>query len=280
MTPPVPPDWPMAAHSRIVDSRPHRWHVQRDGTGPTLLMLHGAGGATQSWRDLWPLLDGFDRVAVDLPGQGFTRSGARGRHGLSATAQDVSALLSSMSVVPDAILGHSAGTAIGLHMALDRPVPIVGINAALQGFEGVAGWLFPAVAKLLSLNPLTAPVFAATVTDRSTERLLEGTGSRIDARGRALYRRLASDRAHVDATLAMMAQWDLDPLLRALPGIEAPVTLITGRRDQAVPPRVSAEAAEALPHGTHVDAGDWGHLIHEEAPEVVAPLIHAALERT
>ena len=48
---------------------PHRWHVQVLGEGPTVLLLHGAGGATHSWRGLAPLLATDHRVVMlDLPG--------------------------------------------------------------------------------------------------------------------------------------------------------------------------------------------------------------------
>ena len=51
------------------------------------------------------------------------------------------------------------------------------------------------------------------MTRPSVKRLLRGTGSDIDATGAELYFRLASDAAHVDGTLAMMAQWNLNGLL-------------------------------------------------------------------
>jgi hypothetical protein len=41
-----PPGWPLADWSRIVTHRPHRWHVQEAGAGPTLMFIHGAAGAT------------------------------------------------------------------------------------------------------------------------------------------------------------------------------------------------------------------------------------------
>ena len=60
-------------YSRQVMHRPHRWHIQEAGKGPLLLLIHGAGGATHSFRSLFPLLAQTSRVvAVDLPGQGFT----------------------------------------------------------------------------------------------------------------------------------------------------------------------------------------------------------------
>ncbi|MBU2358750.1 MAG: alpha/beta fold hydrolase [Alphaproteobacteria bacterium] len=274
---PPPPDWPMAEVSRQVESAPHRWHVQEQGTGLTILLLHGAGGATQSWRGVFPLLArDFHVVAVDLPGQGFTRTGTRGRHGVAEMAADLIALCRHEGWTPDLIVGHSAGVPIALQMTLDGVQPrcgVVGINAALATFKGAAGLFFPLMAKAMAAVPLTARVFAATTTPGRVKQLLAGTGSVIDAQGQALYARLASDTDHVDGTLAMMAQWDLQRLARRLPAVTSPVLLLTGDSDSAVPPSTSRDAAHRMPNARQHSMGPLGHLAYEEAPERVAGLI-------
>jgi magnesium chelatase accessory protein len=274
--------WPNAAHSRFVESRPHLWHLQEMGsTGPCLLLLHGAGGATHSWRGLMPDLARDHRViALDLPGQGFSAAGGRARLGLDGMATDIAALLAQEGIVPDVLVGHSAGGALALRMAQARPPrAVVTINGALGKFRGMAGWLFPAMAKLLAINPLSAALFARTAGNGGARRLIAATGSTLEDEGIALYQSLIADRAHVDGTLAMMANWQLDPLLRALPEIDVPVLLVTGGRDATVPPRVSDEAARALPRAERADLPTLGHLAHEEAPSEVAALIRAFLAR-
>lgn len=272
--------WPLAQHSRIIPSPPHRWHMQEAGSGPTLLLLHGAGGATQSWRNLFPVLLQDHRViSIDLPGQGMTQAGSQSRFGLRAMAQDIATLCTAEGIKPTAIIGHSAGAAIGLQMALDgfETPHIIGINAALGEFKGVAGLLFPAMAKLLSMTPGAASLFASTATHSSVRKLLDGTGSNIDETGLDLYLKLVSDRKHVDGTLSMMAQWDLKPLLRALPSIDAPVTLIVGAKDKTVPPSVSKDAAQKLPNAQIITLDGLGHLAHEEDAQKIGATIKAAL---
>ncbi len=265
--------WPLSDHSRVILHRPHRWHVQEAGTGPTLLLLHGAGGATQSWRGVFPILAATHHVvAVDLPGQGFTRLGARDRCNLDAMATDLASLCASEGWHPDVIVGHSAGAAIALRMAeaMDPAPRVIGINAALGNFRGAAGWLFPLMAKVLALTPFTADLFVATSSSpRNIQRLIDGTGSRLDAEGLDLYRRLAADRGHVDATLAMMSQWSLDGLLARLPANPAPTLFIVGDTDKAVPPSVSVDAAARMRDAGVVRLPGLGHLAHEEDPALV-----------
>lgn len=270
-------NWPLKDHSRQVLHRPHKWHVQENGTGPTILLLHGAGGATQSFRGLFPLLAQTHHVvAIDLPGQGFTQLGAQQRCGLDHMAEDILSLVRHEGWEPDLIVAHSAGAAIALRLwelGLRPAKGIVGINAALGNFKGMAGWLFPVMAKALAVTPFSAGLFASTTTRNSVRNLVRSTGSTLDQEGLELYYRLATDRAHVDATLSMMAQWKLDWLLSRLSQIDAPVHLITGLSDAAVPPQVSRDAAARLPNARLTDLPNLGHLAHEEDPETIARLI-------
>lgn len=261
-------DWPHAAHSRFAFCQPHRWHIQEMGDGPLILLIHGAGGATQSWRHLMPLLaQDFRVIAIDLPGQGFTKSGAQRRLGLAPMAQDLRSLCVDQGWSPEFLIGHSAGAAIALEMARTlSPTPaVIGINAALQNFRGPAGLLFPLIAKGLAMTPWVAHFFtASTARPGSVQRLIAGTGSSLPPDDIRWYQALVSDPGHVDGTLGMMAQWQLDPLLRALPSHPARSLLIASEGDKTVPPSASRNAANRLPHGTYMSLLGLGHLAHEE----------------
>ena len=283
-----PEDWPNRDISRQIMCKPHRWHVQETGTGPTLILIHGAGGSVHSYRDVIPELGKhYHVVAVDLPGQGLTQLGARHRCGLDPMAHDLAALIAQEGWTPLAVIGHSAGGALALRVSqLIAPAPIVvGINPALGHFQGVAGVLFPVMAKLLSLTPGVAGFFSrsANKTDR-VRSLIESTGSDITDEGLRLYRKLVGDRRHVDATLLMMAQWSLDSLLDDLPKIASPTLFLAGGRDQAVPPDVVEAAAHRMPNAKVIQFPDLGHLAHEEDPgqitaQITSFLSTAQLER-
>ena len=272
----LPATWPHREFSRHIACRPHLWHVQVMGDGPLLLLLHGAGGATHSWRHLMPLLAAqYKVIAIDLPGQGFTRMGSRGRCGVDAIAQDIRALCEQEDWQPTAIIGHSAGAAIALRMAeLHAPQAVIGINAALGSFDGTAGWLFPFMAKLLSITPMVPQIFSKmSGTPARVKTLLASTGSNIGPEGEAQYLALVRQSGHVDGTLAMMAQWQLDGLLSRLPVQKMPCLLITASNDKAVPPEVSITAAAKMPGAVCVDIPGYGHLVHEEAADKVADVI-------
>jgi magnesium chelatase accessory protein len=242
-----------------------------------LLLLHGTGATTHSWRDLLPLLaEHFDVIAPDLPGHGFTRVQNRRQCALPAMAEEVTALLQQLETAPDLLVGHSAGAAISIHCALHdllSPRMIIGLNAALTPFRGVAGTVFPPLAKALALNPFVPWMFSSMASGSQVQRMIDGTGSKIDARGMELYVRMIGRSEHVDGALSMMALWELDPLLAALPEINIPVHLVVGDADQTVPPDEVVRLAEQISAVHLTKVPDLGHLMHEEDPHRFARLI-------
>jgi magnesium chelatase accessory protein len=271
-------DWPNRTASRFVTVAGLSWHVQVTGRGPVLLLIHGTGAATHSWRDLVPLLsERFTVIAPDLPGHGFSGLRSRLYQSLPWIAAALSGLLSTLGLRPAYVVGHSAGAAIALRLVLDgrlAPSAMVSLNGALSPFSGLAAVLFPTLAKLMFLNPCAASLLTRRAADpAAVVRLIENTGSTIDARGIDCYQRLLRTERHVEATLAMMANWDLRPLQRDLPDLAVPVTLVAGERDRAVPPHVAYRAKARLATARVITLAGRGHLAHEEAPSEVADII-------
>ena len=142
-------------------------------------------------------------------------------------------------------------------------------------FEGSTGPLFSAAAKLLFLNPLAPHLFAWSANQASVDRLLRGTGSKIDARGLDLYTRLFRNPVHVAGTLAMMANWRLEGMYEALRGLGGNPVFVVGAGDRAVPPGPTRRIAAAMPQALFESIAGTGHLAHEERPDLVADLIAA-----
>lgn len=274
----LPPDWPFRAEGRRIALAPHRWWVVDIGPrdAPVVLLLHGTGASAHSFRRLAPgLASTFRLVIPDLPGQGLSASRAFDRMGLDGMAEDLWRLMDHLGVRPVAVIGHSAGAAIGLRMAELRPAPaVVGLNAALGGFHGFAALLFPAIARTLATAPFVARWAANSWGNpASVDKLLAGTGSTLDAEGRGQYLRLVQDPDHVAGALAMMASWRLSGLLARLPQTRARVWLIATALDRAVPPKVSEDAARRIPGCELTLLPHWGHLPQEEAEDGLAGLI-------
>jgi magnesium chelatase accessory protein len=272
--------WPNRAASRFVRAGGFRWHVQVSGRGQPLLLLHGTGAATHSWRGLLPLLAArFTVIAPDLPGHGFTDTPPAHALSLPGMARAVAHLLTALGSEPALVAGHSAGAAVAALMTLERmiaPRAIVSLNGALLPLRGGPGdlFIFSALARALVAVPIVPWLIARRAADRSAvERLLRGTGSAIDAAGVDAYAAMVRHPAHVAAALGMMAAWDLHPLARALPRLAVPLTLVVGENDRTIPPADALRVRAILPAARIVTLPRLGHLAHEEDPETVAGII-------
>lgn len=271
-------DWPNRDASLFVEAAGIRWHVQRMGEGPQLLLIHGTGAATHSWRELMPLLARhFAVIAPDLPGHGFSQSPPPHRLSLPGMAADVGQLLRKLDVKPVVAVGHSAGAAILARMCLDgkiAPRLLVSLNGAFMPFGGVANHLLSPLAKLMVMNPLVPRLFAWQASNAgAVERLIRNTGSTIDTAGIALYGKLVRSRAHVAAALRMMANWRLEPLLHDLPRLNTRLLLVAADNDQSISPDVARQVREVFPQASIERLPGLGHLAHEEQPRLIADLI-------
>jgi magnesium chelatase accessory protein len=282
-------DWPNRSASRFVRAGGLTWHIQQMGQGPIILLVHGTGASTHSWRALAPLLARrFTVIATDLPGHGFTDLPAAERLSLPGMAEALGMLLKVLGVSPDIAVGHSAGAAILARMCLDSriaPSTLISLNGAFLPLRGLPVHLLSPITKLLVSIPTVPRLLARfAVNQSSVSRLLRDTGSKLEPAGIAQYQRLFSSPAHVAGALGMMARWELDLFARQLGQLEPQLVLIAAGNDTAIPPGDALHVQALVPAAKVLSLPGLGHLAHEEAPAKLAELIEdialASLKRS
>ena len=275
-------DWPNRSASRFVKAAGLQWHVQQfgptPGDAPVIVLLHGTGSSSHSWRDVAPrLAEHYSVVVMDLPGHAFTTMPPNAEQSLAGMARNVAALLHALKISPTVIAGHSAGAAVAARMILDRsisPAALVSLNGAFIAVGGLAGQFFSPVARLLAAGSMASRFFAWQATDPAiVQKLVRTTGSLLDDVGMDLYARLVRSPGHVSAALAMMAHWDLEPLERELPRLSLPVWMVAAENDTTVPAIQAAQIARRLPRSQQVLWPMLGHLAHEESPAQCVALL-------
>lgn len=270
--------WPNRHLSRFVSLSGNSWHIQQMGSGPVLLLLHGTGATTHSYAEMIPALaKRFCVVALDLPGHGFTSKLYQQRPNLPNIAIAIASLLHNENLMPDYVVGHSAGAAIAVQMAATRaiqPRALVAINGAFFPFDGFSGQIFPAAAKLLLVNPFASHLFALSAANRSrVEALMASTGSQLSHQGLDCYHQALQSPHHVEGTLAMMANWDLNHMANMLQRLDIPVLQMIGAKDGTVAPALADRSHQLLQQGTKRVFEDCGHLAHEEQPKLFCSAI-------
>ena len=270
-------DWPFRQSSRFIETDGVDWHVQIIGTGPAALLLHGTGSSSHSWHRLAHVLsEHFTLIIPDLPGHAFSQCRRPTALSLTGMAAELKQLVQALDCDIELVVGHSAGAAVGLRMALDEaisPQKILSLNGALLPFGGFAGKFFSPLARTLARSRTAPRLFAQRARRRGVvERLIDSTGSTVDAHYLEMYRRLASNPGHVSAALNMMANWDLTTLVDELSRYRGFVELVCAMRARMVPPSQARAVAQRMHNARVTSFEHCGHLLHEEAPELVGPL--------
>lgn len=266
-----------------------RTWVQEAGPpdGPAVILLHGFGGSTFSWRDTVPALAdaGYRAVALDLRGFGLSDKDSRADHGHAAQARFVVALMEALTIEDAVIVGHSMGGNVAAHLALDAPDRVralVLVDAATGPAAGGGG---PLVGLLLAVPPVHRWARHAVRTFATPER--------VSAVLRSAY--LEPDRVATPDVIAgylvpqRLADWDIALLAIIRDGganglgdrfatIGVPTLVVWGEQDSWVPLATGMAIHEALPTSDLVVIPKSGHLPFEEQPDAFMAAVLPFLE--
>ena len=279
--------WPHREASQFVEAGGVRWQLCSVSDRPTrrtgtVVLLHGTGAATHSWRVLAPLLARrFKVVAMDLPGHGFTSMPDTGRMSLPGMSAAVADLLDALGERPVLAVGHSAGAAIAVRMMLDRridPRAIVSINGALLPLPGLAGRVYAPMARLLALNPLVPRLFAWRAAEkRVLLRLIEGDRLQdrrprhCPVRSTGGQPRTRRCRAGDDGGVG------LEPPGGRSAGMKTPLWLLAGERDRTVSPEQAQTLAARMPNAHLCVLQNSGTWLMKSKPGTVLAAMEPAL---
>lgn len=286
--------------SRFIELDGVRVHYVEAGepnASTTVVLLHGFGASTFSWRDQLELLD--DRVRViawDRPAFGLTERPLPGSwQGLSpyspaANVDQLVALMDALGVDQAVLVGHSAGA-------------VTAVSAAVSHPERVAALVLeaPAVREARSVPAPASALMRTPQARRIGPLLVRGiAGERSDEFIRSAYhdQRLVTPEVLDGYRLPLSAMdwdrglWELlaaprpgPPASESLDRVRVPVIVVAGDRDTFVAPENSAWAYEQVlkgqsgdpatsgpewPRATFVEMPEIGHIPHEEAPEQFA----------
>ena len=269
--------WPNRSASKFIKASGMIFHVQIMGDGPSVLLIHGTGSSTHTWRDVMPLLaENHTVIALDLPGHGFTKYASNEQLSLAGMAKSIADLLSVLGISPHRVVGHSAGAAIlveMVHAGYIKPSSIISFNGAFFPIAGFIGHFFSPLAKAIASFGFLQKIIVGMVDRSAIERLLNDTGSRIDDRGIRFYQRLFGDEGHVGGTLRMMAAWELGGMPAMLRRLDTMLYLVKATKDRTVSPDTADDVSRLAPHAALVTMKGLGHLSHEEDPTAAVAII-------
>lgn len=240
------------------------------GAGEALVLIHGLGGSSRSWRGQASELAQTCRViAVDLRGHGQTGHRLEEAVSIRVLAEDVLALLRHLGIRKGHFCGHSLGGMIALEIfARSGPMMQSLILANTTAF-------FPPpniLEEFLTIfDQLDMPAWARFIAPRllrpgAPAALTEEVEETISATSRAAYRQalIAAFRADY--------RW-------LLPLIDLPALIVAGEEDRATPWGYGLYLQKMLKNSSLQVVPEAAHLAHQENPREFNRLLRLHLER-
>jgi pimeloyl-ACP methyl ester carboxylesterase len=92
--------------------------------GEVIVLIHGFGGSTYSWRNNIPFLveNGYRVIALDLKGFGLSCRGFQSDYSHKAQAAIINEVLQQTGVEQAYIIGHSMGSSVMFHLLIYTPI--------------------------------------------------------------------------------------------------------------------------------------------------------------
>jgi len=252
-------------------------HVEADGDGPPLLLLHGFTGSAASWTPLLPALTRRHRVIrVDLLGHGESDAPADPvRYGFAACVDDLARLLDRLDLDRCACAGYSMGGRLALGLAVTQPTRIgaLVLESASPGLAADA----ERAARRTSDAALAARIESdgvAAFVDAWMRQPLFASQACLDAATLAGERaaRLRHPAHGLANCLRGMGTGVQPSFWGALSGLPMPVLLVVGAEDDKFR-RIAGEMQAQIPQAAVVVIRGAGHTAHLEQPAAFAEAV-------
>lgn len=268
---------------KFVEAQGAQVHVDSWGSGPPVLLVHGASSDMGVWQpSVIPALSARYQVnGYDRPGMGFTAQRPPDADTLAVQAKVAADVVEKLGLRRPIVVAHSWGGAVALRLVLDRPDLVAGLvliaPVAYEWPGGVSWHIYwsanPVIGRLFN-DIVTRPFVAAAGRDG-----VKGTFSPRPAPP-DYYERAAVARATRPGPLAANAA-DLVAAKREVAAqqmryreLKMPVAIFAGDSDTVVSPTIHAgQLATVLPGAKHVVLKGVGHMPHEAEPQILAALV-------
>ena len=251
-------------------------HYLERGTGPPLVLLHGAGDNALDWWWVMPALAATHRVyALDLPGSPDSSRPAAD-YSPAFFEHFVAGFLDALGIERAAMVGNSLGGLVALRLALSeraRVTALVLVDSAGLGLAvspALRSLALPGYGRLAVTWSKTPPGALQRALGRAI--LLFARPRRIPLKWLKTQYRLGRTPGFSEAQLAAVrAQVGLrgqrEVLLDQLPTLQIPTLVVWGARDRVFPESQARDAVARLRDGSLSLIPDCGHMPHIECPD-------------
>lgn len=266
--------------SRFVDIDGHTVHYIDEGSGPTLLFLHGNPTWSFVYRDvIHALRDEFRCVALDYPGFGLSSTHPGGPDLPEAYAGVVAAFVGRLDLSEITLVMHDWGGPIGLGAAEQLPARFSHLVVANTWAWPFTGDLTVEVVSRVMGGPVGRALtrrfnFFVNAMIPTGHRLRKPTAAEMTHYRQALS---PAERREAAATLPRQITASNAFLTKVEDGLadlaSLPTLIIWGDRDVAFRAKERERWEQMLPHHETVVIEGAGHFVQSDAPDRFAAAI-------
>ncbi|NQU07436.1 MAG: alpha/beta hydrolase [Candidatus Abyssubacteria bacterium] len=230
------------------------------GDGPPLVLIHGAGQDTTSWRYNIPYLaKSHEVVAIDLPGHGKSELALPPINTTEEYARCVWDVIKRLRLERPVMMGHSMGSGICLEIALRHGQSLGGV-VGVDGADKVVGVFGEEIhqayigASMELMLEMSMESFRSLCSKKTPDERVE---------------EIAQDllRIHPPVTAADTQAFSSFDISDRSPEISVPILLISGSDDFLVTPEMVRQTSERINGSKMVILEGVGHFPHTEAPD-------------
>lgn len=246
------------------------YNVERAGSGPPLVLLHGFTGGVATWTPLLPAFTArFETIAIDLPGHGASDAPDDvTRYRIPRVVDDLVALVDQLGIGRATWLGYSMGGRVALHFAVAHAerVSALVLEGASPGIRDAEERRSRVRADAELAASIERDGIAAFV-ERWEALPLFASQSRLPAGVRAAQRqqRLTATVVGLANSLRGMGHGVEPPLHDRLRDLAVPVLLLAGELDTKFA-QLAREMDCLMPRSRVVLIPGAGHAAHLEQP--------------
>lgn len=254
---------------------PVKLYAAERGEGPPVLLIHGFGTNTFTWRHVAPDLARDHRViAVDLKGFGRSDKPFDRRYAASDQAELLTQLILDRDLRDLTLVGHSYGGGVALLLALDMDARLKGRISRLVLLDTIAyPQSIPVFFKLLDtplVSQLGVRMAPPTLQIQLALRIAYYDNSKIGSDEIAAYAEPMKTAAGKHALIYSARQIvppDMDQIAARYSTITLPTLILWCDHDRVVPVDIGLKLAREMPNATIRIIDQCGHMPQEEQPE-------------
>ena len=258
------------------------------GTGKPVLLLHGFGASSYTWRHVEPALtaSGHRVLTLDLKGFGLSDKPLDDGYSIFDQAALVSQFIDQLGLKKVSVVGHSLGGGVALVLALDKNPAKRKRIAKLVLIDSVAYSQNIPIAFSILRTPILGKIGSSLVPldvqTRVALRLAYYDNSKFDSRDVKQYAGPLKDKGSRHAmiqTARKILPENLPELSSRYKTIQIPALIIWCDHDKVIKPIIGLRLHNDLPNSTLRIIRNCGHLPQEEKPQRTVELVQDFLKR-